>query len=172
MLQNYASSIVAWSDVFDVHAAPCDAWWLRAACADDGSGLCVGDVDQLRTMQARLARAAQLAAGGGKWGLLQAVLLSWDSVPACAQSWVRQQIALEACGLLILPAAAGGLEGDLKGAWEALPGKDQQLWCQVQQARLLHSRRDLRPVSSCSVPVCWSHCICCNLTMLCRCAPY
>jgi hypothetical protein len=108
----------------------------------------VGDVDQLRTMQARLARAAQLAAGGGKWGLLQAVLLSWDSAPACAQSWVRQQIALEACGLLILPAAAGGLDGDLKGAWEALPGKEQQLWCQVQQARLIHSRSDPRPVSA------------------------
>jgi hypothetical protein len=147
LVQNYASSIVAWSDVFDVHAAPCDAWWLRAACADDGSGLCVGDVDQLRTMQARLARAAQLAVGGGKWGLLQAVLLSWDSVPASAESWVRQQIALEACGLLILPAAGQGLDTDLKGAWEALPGKEQQLWCQLQQARIIHSRHGLKPVS-------------------------
>jgi hypothetical protein len=145
-VQNYASSIVAWSDVFDVYAVPCDAWWLRGACAEDGSELCVGDVDQLRTMSGRLARAAQLAGSGGKWGLLQAVLLSWDSAPASAQSWVRQQIALEACCLLILPAAAGGLEGDVQAAWEALPGKEQQLWCQLQQARLLHSRHWLRPV--------------------------
>jgi hypothetical protein len=146
-VQNYASSIVAWSDVFDVHAVPCDAWWLRGACADDGSELCVGDVDQLRTMSGRLARAAALAGSGSKWGLLQAVLLSWDSVPASAQSWVRQQIALEACGLLILPAAAEGLQAGLKAAWQALPGKEQQLWCQLQQARLMHTRRGLRPVS-------------------------
>jgi len=175
-VQNYASSIVAWSDVFDVHAIPCDAWWLRGACAEDGSELCVGDVDQLRTMSGRLARAAALAGSGSKWGLLQAVLLSWDSVPASAQSWVRQQIALEACGLLILPAAAEGLQAGLKAAWQALPGKEQQLWCQLQQARLLHSRQTQRPVrvcrcqpsSCCMRPTAPVECTsCCSLTAGC-----
>jgi hypothetical protein len=93
-------------------------------------------------MAERLRKAKQLAESGSKYGLLQAVLLSIDSQPTSAKLWLQQQVALEACSLLLLPEC-GAVRvdlGALRTAFSRLSPAEQQLWCQLQDARIHHAR--------------------------------
>jgi hypothetical protein len=101
-------------------------------------------------MSQRLRKAEQCAAAGGKYGLLQAVLLSLDSQPATPAQWVRTAIALEACSRVLLPEAHEvPVQLDAaRAAYQQLTAAEQQLWRQLQAARLqlLRNRVD-KPVS-------------------------
>jgi hypothetical protein len=96
----------------------------------------------MRTMSQRLRKAQECAEAGGKYGLMQAVLLSLDSQPTTPAQWVREAVALEACSRVLLPEAHN-LPLDLdaaRGAYQRLMPAEQRLWRQLQAARtqLLH----------------------------------
>jgi hypothetical protein len=93
---------------------------------------------QMRTMSQRLRKAQECAAAGGKYGLLQAVLLSLDSQPDCPAHWLKADIALEACSKVLLPAAHEAQVdlGATRAAYQQLTPAEQQLWRQLQQARI------------------------------------
>jgi hypothetical protein len=149
LILNPKRRLASWSDAFDIDAVECDAWLLR-----NGSvGAPAGDlqpVAPLRSMTDRLRKAKQLAESGSKYGLLQAVLLSMDCEPLSAKHWLQQQVALEACSLLLLPEC-GALQvdlGALRAAYSRLPPAEQQLWCQLQDARIHHARNGSHPCVS------------------------
>jgi hypothetical protein len=112
------------------------------------------DVTQLgmRTMSQRLRKARECAAAGGKYGLVQAVLLSLDSQPITPAQWVREAVALEACSRVLLPAAHEvPLELDAaRAAYQHLDVREQRLWRQLQAARLQLFHGPSSPVE----PVC------------------
>jgi hypothetical protein len=110
------------------------------------------DVTQpgMRTMSQRLRKAQECAAAGGKYGLLQAVLLSLDSQPATPAQWVREAVALEACSRVLLPEAhQAPLDLDAaRAAYQQLTPAEQRLWRQLQAARTqLQRNRVDKPVS-------------------------
>jgi hypothetical protein len=110
------------------------------------------DVMQTRTMSQRLRKAQECAAAGGKYGLVQAVLLSLDSQPACPAHWLRTAIALEACSKVLLPAAHEGQVdlGAARAAYQQLTPAEQRLWRQLQAARIQWGRdRNTAPVCAC-----------------------
>jgi hypothetical protein len=102
----------------------------------------------MRTMSQRLRKALECTKSGGKYGLLQAVMLSLDSQPATSDQWVREAIALEACSRVLLPAAHEvPLDLDAaRAAFQRLDVREQQLWQQVQAARMQLSYSKTKPV--------------------------
>jgi hypothetical protein len=99
----------------------------------------------MRTMSQRLRKAQECAAAGGKYGLLQAVLLSLDSQPPGPVQWVREAVALEACSRVLLPEAHQvPLDLDAaRAAYQQLTSVEQRLWRHLQAARiqLFHDSR-------------------------------
>jgi hypothetical protein len=122
-----------WCDPFEVNTSDGHGWMLL----DLPGAPC--DVTQpgMRTMSQRLRKAEQCAAAGGKYGLLQAVLLSLDSQPITPAQWVREAVALEACSRVLLPEAHE-VPLDLaaaQAAYDLLTTAEQRLWKQLQAAR-------------------------------------
>jgi len=93
---------------------------------------------QMRTMTQRLRKAQECAAAGGKYGLLQAVLLSLDSQLRCPAHWLRMQVAMEACSKVLLPEAHEEHVdlGAARAAYQQLTPAEQRLWRQLQAARI------------------------------------
>jgi hypothetical protein len=123
-----------WCDLFDLTSWAGEGWMLL----DLPGAPCDVTQPQMRTMTQRLRKAQECAAAGGKYGLLQAVLLSLDSQPDCPAHWLREAIALEACSKVLLPAAHEA-HVNLGAAWAAyqlLTPAEQRLWRQLQQARI------------------------------------
>jgi hypothetical protein len=106
---------------------------------------------QMRTMSQRLRKAQDCAAAGGKYGLVQAVLLSLDSQAECPAHWLRTAVALEACSKVLLPAAHEA-QVDLsaaRAAYQQLTPAEQRLWRQLQAARIqLKHSWNAEPVGS------------------------
>jgi hypothetical protein len=121
-----------WCDVFDINSPVGYGWMLldlpEAPC----------DVTKMRTMTQRLRKAQECAAAGGKYGLVQAVLLSLDSQPIRPAHWLRQSVALEACSKVLLPAAHEAQVdlGAARAAYQQLTPAEQRLWRQLQAARI------------------------------------
>jgi hypothetical protein len=90
-----------WCDLFDLTSWVGEGWMLL----DLPGAPCDVTQPQMRTITQRLRKAEECAAAGGKYGLLQAVLLSMDSQPSSPAQWLRQCVALEACSKVLLPAA-------------------------------------------------------------------
>jgi hypothetical protein len=101
-------------------------------------------------MSQRLRKAQECAAAGGKYGLLQAVLLSLDSQPDSPAHWLRQSVALDACSKALLPAAHEGQVdlGAARAAYQQLTPAEQRLWRQLQAARIQLKRNSITPVCS------------------------
>jgi hypothetical protein len=135
-------------DLFDVPASTGDGWMLL----DLPGAPCDVTQPQMRTMSQRLRKAQECAAAGGKYGLVQAVLLSMDSQPLCPAHWLRVAVALEACSKVLLPAAhKGQLDlGAARAAYQQLTPAEQRLWCQLQSARIQWTREKIcAPVCGC-----------------------
>jgi hypothetical protein len=124
-----------WSDIFDVASSVAGEQWLLL---DLPGAPCDVTQPQMRNMTQRLRKAQECAAAGGKYGLLQAVLLSIDSQPYSPAHWLRTAIALEACSKVLLPAAheAGVDLGAARAAYQQLTPTEQRLWRQLQAARI------------------------------------
>jgi hypothetical protein len=108
----------------------------------------------MRTMSQRLRKAQECAAAGGKYGLVQAVLLSLDSQADCPAHWLRVAVALEACSKVLLPAAHEAQVdlGAARAAYQQLTPAEQRLWRQLQAARIQWGREAKNaPVRYCIV---------------------
>jgi hypothetical protein len=135
-----------WCDLFDLTSPVGEGWMLL----DLPGAPCDVTQTHLRTMSQRLRKAQDCAAAGGKYGLLQAVLLSMDSQLRCPAQWLRMSVGLEACSKVLLPAAHEAQVdlGAARAAYQQLTPAGQRLWRQLQAARI-QLRRGTR-----SEPVC------------------
>jgi hypothetical protein len=130
---SHDSKQTRWYDLFELNTSDGHGWMLL----DLPGAPC--DVTQLdmRTMSQRLRKAQECAAAGGKYGMVQAVLLSLDSQPGTYAQWLREAIALEACSRVLLPEAHEvpvNLDA-ARAAYQRLTPAEQQLWRQLQAAR-------------------------------------
>jgi hypothetical protein len=127
-----------WCDLFDLNSWGGEGWMLL----DLPGAPCDVTQPQMRTMTQRLRKAQECAAAGGKYGLVQAVLLSLDSQPYSPAQWLRQCVALEACSKVLLPAAHEAQVdlGAARAAYQQLTPAEQRLWRQLQQARIQTKR--------------------------------